>query len=142
MLIEPEPPKVQLPVKSETRKSVEWRDTSNYEKRHDLKPEPYSLDSNESDPELLGPQSTLKNNPLAKKEDETVISGVAEESELYSEDLDTPTSEKENGQSVKSMSRSRCIDMIGLSKFNEYSKKYGGESAAIDRCIILSGRRN
>jgi hypothetical protein len=30
--------------------------------------EPYSIEKDESDPELLGPQTTLKSNPLTKKE--------------------------------------------------------------------------
>jgi len=39
-------------------------------KNYNLKPEPFSLESNEDDPELLGPQSTL-DNPLVR-EDENI----------------------------------------------------------------------
>ncbi len=35
---------------------------------HKILPEPYSIKKNESDPELLGPQTTIKSNPLTKKE--------------------------------------------------------------------------
>ena len=35
---------------------------------HKVLPEPYSIKKNESDPELLGPQTTLKSNPLTKKD--------------------------------------------------------------------------
>ena len=38
-----------------------------------LKPEPFSLESNEDDPELLGPQTTLSN-PLTKEEDNSTES--------------------------------------------------------------------
>ncbi len=40
-------------------------------KSHKLKPEPFSIKSNEQDPELLGPQTTLKNNPISKVESAT-----------------------------------------------------------------------
>jgi len=37
-------------------------------KKVTIKPEPYSIEKNEGDPELLGPQTTLKANPLSKIE--------------------------------------------------------------------------
>ena len=46
-----------IPVKESkvVEKSSKARD------KYNLKPEPFSLDSNEDDPELLGPQTTLSN---------------------------------------------------------------------------------
>ena len=35
-----------------------------------IAPEPYSIEKNEEDPELLGPQTTLKSNPLSKNSKE------------------------------------------------------------------------
>ena len=40
-------------------------------KTNKLKPEPFSIKSNQKDPELLGPQTTLKNNPISKVESAT-----------------------------------------------------------------------
>jgi hypothetical protein len=37
--------------------------------KHKLKPEPFSLESKEEDPELLGPQTTL-NTPLARNDED------------------------------------------------------------------------
>jgi hypothetical protein len=37
--------------------------------KYNLKPEPFSLESNENDPELLGPQSTLGGLSKAEEED-------------------------------------------------------------------------
>ncbi len=34
-----------------------------------IKPEPYSIEKDETDPELLGPQSTLDSNPLKKSKE-------------------------------------------------------------------------
>jgi len=34
---------------------------------HKIAPEPYSIEKNEADPELLGPQTTLDSNPLERK---------------------------------------------------------------------------
>jgi len=38
--------------------------------KYDLKPEPFSLKSNEEDPELLGPQTTLDRDLLKKDKDD------------------------------------------------------------------------
>jgi len=39
-----------------------------YKKKiHKIEPEPYSIKNKKSDPELLGPQTTLESNPLAKE---------------------------------------------------------------------------
>jgi len=41
---------------------------SKAESKYHLKPEPFSLESNENDPELLGPQSTVKTKLLKQEE--------------------------------------------------------------------------
>ncbi len=56
-----------------------------------LKPEPFSLESNEQDPELLGPQSTLKGGLLNKIENEESPAG----DENKSEDLTKQDEKKE-----------------------------------------------
>lgn len=45
------------PVVEQVRKPVRKKTTQ--EKKYKLKPEPFSLESNEADPELLGPQTTI-----------------------------------------------------------------------------------
>ncbi len=47
------------------------------DKKYNLKPEPFSLEGNEDDPELLGPQSTLdknvdNNDTKSKENDESI----------------------------------------------------------------------
>ena len=51
------------------RKKVKKRRhyTKKIHKKHILVKEPYSISSNEADPELLGPQTTLESNPLKGK---------------------------------------------------------------------------
>jgi hypothetical protein len=133
-----------LPVEKVEKRKIDYSRMMNYtderKERYSLAPEPYSLASNEKDPELLGPQSTLQEHPLKESEDELLPPESAAEtpgaevvSELYDDNGDTKKREKKSS----SMSRSECISIIGLAKFNQYSKKYGGEGAAIRRCIIL-----
>jgi len=57
--------------------------------KYNLKPEPFSLESNEDDPELLGPQTTLDRG-LEREE-------VEEVEEVTSEDTTTPTSTQQEG---------------------------------------------
>jgi hypothetical protein len=127
------------------------------ERDYSLAPEPYSLASDEKDPELLGPQTTLREHPLKESKEELSSSPKSNDnkpevessipaqsadntpkaevvSELYDDNGDT---KKKKAKKSSSMSRSECIGIIGLAKFNQYSKKYGGEGAAIRRCIIL-----
>ena len=35
------------------------------------------------------------------------------------------------------MTRSKCIDLIGKAKYDEYTKRYGSEAAALRKCTIL-----
>ena len=100
-------------------------DTSRAEAKYKLKPEPYSVSSKEKDPELLGPQRTIE--PV-KKAEEAKVATTAPVS------TPTPTPVK----SVSStMTKDACISMIGQTKFDRYSKRFGGESGAIKRCAIL-----
>jgi len=123
----PTVPPPQLPERNVTREAL-WQDTSTLESNYNLKPEPYSLDSDQKDPELLGPQSTLKE-PL----DQAVV--------VHAGESDSPFLAKEDSQpqvaNSHGMTKSRCISLIGSSKFNEYTKEFGSEMAAIRKCIIL-----
>ena len=145
-------PKVQMPT-VETNSTEKWQEyhsragfNPNVDERYNLKPEPYSLASKEKDPELLGPQSTLKDNPLERTDDDIEsedydnADSASSRAEVVSEVYDNSNA---NGKqkSIPSMSRSECINMIGFTKFNEYVKKFGGEGAAIRRCEILKRLR-
>ncbi len=101
---------------------------SKKEGKYQLKPEPYSLASNESDPELLGPQSTVKT-PLSGGDYKPTIK------EEKSSNSSAPIS------SYANMSKQECINMIGADRFNSYVKRFGGEDAAIRRCVILKRTR-
>ncbi len=104
-----------------------WNDTSTVESHYSLKPEPYSLESGEKDPELLGPQSTLKK----ELEDRSVESTSSESESLVARE------EPQTSSATPPMDRSRCISLIGKAKFDEYTKRFGSETAAIRKCIIL-----
>ncbi len=96
-------------------------DTTRTENKYKLKPEPYSVGSKEKDPELLGPQRTIKIPDLhaeAVTKQPTSTSAPAKK---------LPTA----------MTKSECVSMIGSAKFERYSKRFGGESGAIKRCAIL-----
>jgi len=73
------PSKVSAPIytepKQETKKQRVYSKSKRTVKKRKyvkkkviIKPEPYSIEKNEADPELLGPQTTLKSNPLSKNE--------------------------------------------------------------------------
>ncbi len=106
-----------------------WHDSSYVESNYQLKPEPYSLDSNEHDPELLGPQSTLQR-PLEQNNLDTASST---EEFVPKEEPKQP----ESSPKAAPMDRSRCISLIGKPKYDEYTKRFGSEEAAIRKCIIL-----
>jgi len=100
-------------------------DTSATEAKYQLKPEPYSISSKESDPELLGPQRTIE--PVEKVEEVKVVTVEPEnkQAEATAKPLNT------------AMTKAECVSMIGNTKFERYSKRFGGESGAIKRCAIL-----
>jgi hypothetical protein len=130
----PRVPAPNLPERNETRPAL-WQDTSSMEEHYSLKPEPYSLESGQKDPELLGPQSTIKRS-LAS-------------SEMMESTPETTTTETNDGQFVpreeapsqkpatSAMTRSKCIDLIGKAKYDEYTKRYGSATAALRKCTIL-----
>jgi len=106
---------------NETMPAGTLYDTTRTEAKYHLKPEPYSVSSNEKDPELLGPQRT-------------VVKGKQEEAEQG----ETVESGRRSSPSVKTtMTKDECISMIGSIKFERYSKRFGGERGAIKRCVIL-----
>jgi len=106
---------------NETRPTGTLYDTSRTEAKYSLRPEPYSVSSNEKDPELLGPQRTI----TQQKNNNTVQVATV-----------SPAS-KPSSSAKSSMTKEACISMIGQTKFDRYSKRFGGESGAIKRCAIL-----
>jgi PBP1b-binding outer membrane lipoprotein LpoB len=58
---------VVMPIVEDSVKEIKKKPKLN---KYNLKPEPFSLESNENDPELLGPQSTLNNGLKSKLKDE------------------------------------------------------------------------
>jgi hypothetical protein len=110
-----------------------WRDTANLEEHYSLKPEPYSLESNENDPELLGPQSTIKRS-LASSE---MVESPSPTTAANTEEAFVPREDPEAPKPAETMTRSKCISLIGKAKYDEYTKRYGSEAAALRKCTIL-----
>jgi len=157
-------------------------------KTHGLKPEPYSIASGEKDPELLGPQTTIKRNlksspknkivmPVMKEKDltsskksavsskkvSTLKKKIAEKSSIVKKsktstskavasntkkiikkkslsETNSSSKKKLPTQSKKTdspMTKAECVKMIGESKFTDYVSRFGGESGAVKRCVIL-----
>ena len=97
-----------------------------------IKPEPYSIGSKKSDPELLGPQRTIQTA-------ETVAASAASASAVVPPPAPpVPSAPKAPDAG---MTRDACIGMIGQEKFDAYVQKYGGEKGAIHRCLILKRLR-
>ena len=122
------------PVKEEPVKERSmWQDTSRLEEHYSLKPEPYSLESNEHDPELLGPQSTIKRSLTRSEMAESgdTVTGASDSEEKF-----LPREEAKQATTT-TMTRSRCISLIGKAKYDEYTKRYGSEAAALRKCTIL-----
>ena len=99
------------------------------ESRYVIKPEPYSIGSKQSDPELLGPQRTLQVSKTTITSDATKAVAVT-----------SPTHDAFKIADAR-MTRDACIGMIGKEKFEVYVQKYGGEKGAIRRCLILKRLR-
>ena len=77
MFSDPKPKKPDIKVVEEVENNVTAEsNTSTYdtqslrtvEEKYKLKPEPFSLKSNENDPELLGPQTTIDRSPSSAEE--------------------------------------------------------------------------
>jgi len=130
----PRVPTPTLPQEQNTTRPALWQDTSTLEDHYSLKPEPYSLESGQKDPELLGPQSTIKrsvvNEGIMAEQPATAPSAPSEETERFLPRDETP--EPQGG-----MTRRRCIDLIGKAKYDEYTRRFGSENAALRRCVIL-----
>ncbi len=93
------------------------------EGKYVIKPEPYSLTSHKSDPELLGPQQTLGS---------TVESNTTNRASSTAVVATKPT---------KGVTREECIGWIGQERYDAYVTKYGGEKGALRRCLILKRTR-
>ncbi len=102
------------------------------EGRYVIKPEPYSIDSKKSDPELLGPQRTIQ-----------TAETVAETAAPVPKAVTSPAPPAPSAPKAPDagMTRDACIGMIGQEKFDAYVQKYGGEKGAIHRCLILKRLR-
>jgi hypothetical protein len=128
-----------LPETNTTQRQALWSDSGGYEERYSLKPEPYSLESGQKDPELLGPQSTIKRSLLGEEmmeaPTEVPQNNTAGDEGFLSRDK--PSSDNTAQSTAQTMTRSHCIDLIGKAKFDEYTQRYGSESAALRKCTIL-----
>ena len=74
---------------------------SSAEKKYKLKPEPFSLESNEDDPELLGPQSTIdrdtdKPQTVEKKSKKALSRKVKEEKDKFTKAKDENLPSEDN----------------------------------------------
>ena len=142
--IEPIPSK--YTDKNETEKPTGVLYTQETEARYNLKPEPFSIDSNKTDPELLGPQTTIKRE--IKKEPEAIVATndtaiktetpktIESQPIVEAAKASTPAYSISTNNAAP-MTKSECISMIGSDKFERYSKRFGGDSGAIKRCAIL-----
>jgi uncharacterized protein YceK len=88
------------------------------EKKYVIKDEPYSIASKKKDPELLGPQRTY---------DADATSTVKK----------TRRRKRKNSK----MTKESCISLIGEAKYNKYVQRYGGETGALRRCLVLKRLR-
>jgi hypothetical protein len=127
------PPAPELPKEQNTTQRAMWQDTGGLEEHYSLKPEPYSLESGQKDPELLGPQSTLKRSLAANEMRENAPSPAA----ATGEGTFVPREEPPKPADPGAMTRSKCIDLIGKAKYDEYTRRYGSEAAALRKCTIL-----
>ncbi|WP_292662009.1 hypothetical protein [Nitratifractor sp.] len=128
-------PKIPTPkVPDQNVSRTQWHDSSYVDENYHLKPEPYSLDSDQKDPELLGPQSTLKQPLESEIEEERVHEEESGDGTFLSKD-ESPKAPPATAHSA--MTRSRCISLIGKSKYNQYTKQFGSEEAALRKCTIL-----
>jgi len=142
----PRLPTLQEPVTVEanTTKPALWEDNRPATEHYPIKPEPYSLESGQKDPELLGPQSTVSR-PLASSDAvQSTAPGVASAGTL------PPSPETQEGTflpkeepapqpaaTTATMTKDKCISLIGQEKYDEYTQKYGSETAALRKCLIL-----
>lgn len=115
------------PDANETRATGALYDVSAKEGKHKLAKEPYAIGSKQKDPELLGPQRTIEK---ADTVVDTVSTNVVTE--------DTASKPK---PTISKMTKIECISLIGVEKFDRYSKRFGGEAGAIKRCTVIKRLR-
>jgi len=146
----PKLPEIQQPVQQVEKnttsapKSTLWKDTRPAKEHYPIKPEPYSLESGQKDPELLGPQSTVSR-PLASSDAvQATPPGVASAGTVppapeTQEETFLPKEEpaSQPAAATATMTKDKCIALIGQEKYDEYTEKYGSETAALRKCLIL-----
>ena len=106
------------------------------ESKYVIKPEPYSIASQKSDPELLGPQRTLTTTPTAAATPASATPD-APVSPAVPSATSVPAAKSPSG----GVTREECIGWIGQERFDAYVAKYGGEQGALRRCLILKRTR-
>ncbi len=114
-----------------------WQDSGVQTDNYKIRPEPYSLKSKQKDPELLGPQTTLKapiDEAAREHAEEQAIQNHTNPERFLPRDT-TPAKPTQTANG--GMTRSRCISLIGEAKFEAYTKQYGSEAAALRRCVII-----
>jgi len=138
----PKSPKA--PKEKKRPKRVLWNERFGADRNYNFKPEPFSLDSKQNDPELLGPQSTLKKSLTSTEANLNDSSKTEVPNNLDDPDLAEGFLAKNNGSSNKKpstshqpMTKSRCIELIGQSDFDKYTKQFGSQKAALRKCTIL-----
>jgi len=145
----PKLPEIEEPAKKVEKNTTSapkpalWKDTRPAKEHYPIKPEPYSLESGQKDPELLGPQSTVSR-PLASSDTvQATPKGVASAGTVppAPETQDGTFLPKEDSSPKSSttatMTKEKCVALIGQTKYDEYTQKYGSEAAALRKCLIL-----
>jgi len=144
----PKLPVIEQPAKVERNTTAPqpamWQDTRPAREHYPIKPEPYSLESGQKDPELLGPQSTVSR-PLASSDAvQSTAPGVASAGTVppAPETREGTFLPRENPASkpaaaTSTMTKDKCVSLIGQEKYDEYTRKYGSEAAALRKCLIL-----
>ncbi len=119
-----------LKMKKNTNKTNKYLATEGdlAPQNYSFKPEPYSLNSKEKDPELLGPQSTIK------KSDKNTTIAMQKSTPKPIAQIEPTTPKK--AQTI-TMNKERCIKLIGQTRYDKYTKQFGSETAALRKCIIL-----
>ena len=85
----------------EVKEKAKVPERTKEEKKYKLKPEPFSLESNEDDPELLGPQSTIdrdtdKPETVEKKSKKAVSRKVKDEKDKFTKAKDENMPSEDN----------------------------------------------
>ena len=109
--------KKQIQAKHKAGRREKWRMYHEHkERKYIIRPEPFSIASKKTDPELLGPQRTYKSSDLDANSTQAAA-------------IDTPKKD--------AITKEHCISIIGQEKFDHYVKRYGGETGALHRCLVF-----